>query len=372
MTAKFIQPDHTSQDSASYKNNINACISIMARIAAMFAPSAQNTPNMTIAIDSGSLLVGSVIASQTTQNTGTIIAPVSNPRYDLVVIDSVTAAVSVITGTEASVPALPAIPSNKLPVAQISLSVGQSSIINSNITDLRLGSGGGGSSVLPVVTKTAGYAMQTTDVNKIFQANVATANTWSLPSASSVPSGSLITLENIGAGTVTISTAIDGVSNFLIWTGWTIEIYSDGSAWRMKTLSSAQIPVTIPGTNLAIASANTAQSTTSLTAVKKKEIQVLQGGKISTSFQIKGTTGGGTTYGQIYVNGVAAGSMQNTTNGQGSYSTFSDSSISVNAGDLVQVYIYVSSASYTGYLQNFNITCGGVVYPPQAGTVNLN
>ena len=152
--AKFVQPDHTSQDSATYKNNINASISVMATIAAMFAPHAQDTPNMTIKIDAGSLLVGSSIISQNAQNTGTIVAPTSNPRLDLVVIDAVTAALAVITGTEAVSPSLPAIPISKMPVAQIALSVSQTSIINSNITDLRIGAGGSGGGI--AITQASG------------------------------------------------------------------------------------------------------------------------------------------------------------------------------------------------------------------------
>ena len=185
MTAKFIQPDHTSQDSATYKNNINASISVMARIAAMFAPHAQDTPNMTITIDAGSLLVGSSIVSQNAQNTGTITAPTSNPRLDLVVIDAVTAAISVITGTEAGSPSLPAIPISKMPVAQIALSVSQTSIINSNITDLRIGAGGSGGGV--AITQASGNnttAIATTayaDNNRLRQQVFTSSGTWTNP-----------------------------------------------------------------------------------------------------------------------------------------------------------------------------------------------
>ncbi|MEN6375558.1 MAG: hypothetical protein ABFD75_12390 [Smithella sp.] len=152
--AKFTQSNFTTQDSATYKAAIDGDISVMARISAMYAPHAKDTPDMAILVDAGSFLYNNAIVSNAQQTTATITAPSSNPRIDLVVIDSYTGVVSVITGAEAASPSPPALTSGKTPIAQIALSVGQVSILNSNITDVRVGMGG--SAPIDPVAGTAG------------------------------------------------------------------------------------------------------------------------------------------------------------------------------------------------------------------------
>lgn len=141
-TAKFVQPNFTTQDSATYKGSIDASVSVMSRISAMYAPHAADTPNMTIKVDAGSFLYNDAIVSNAQQTTATITAPSSNPRIDLVVIDSYTGVVSVIAGAEGASPSPPALTSGKTPIAQIALIVGQTSILNANITDVRVSMGG--------------------------------------------------------------------------------------------------------------------------------------------------------------------------------------------------------------------------------------
>lgn len=99
-----------------------------------FSPSQLATPAMQVQLAADSLLLASGIVSQGTQTTGTITAPTTNPRIDRVVIDSITAVVSVITGTEAASPTPPALTAGKIPVCQVALVVGQTSILDSDIT----------------------------------------------------------------------------------------------------------------------------------------------------------------------------------------------------------------------------------------------
>lgn len=134
--ARFLQTDVTTQDATTYKASIDADISVLKRVGDAFAPHAQNTPNMTIALDAG-MIFTTTITEIATQSTGTITAPVGNPRIDRVVIDQASGAVSVVTGTPAASPTPPAIPAGKLPVAQILLQTTSSSITNSMITDER-------------------------------------------------------------------------------------------------------------------------------------------------------------------------------------------------------------------------------------------
>jgi hypothetical protein len=152
--AQFVQTNFNVQDSVTYKTSIDADISVMARIAAMFAPHQTATPAMTITIDAGALFVSNALVVKTAQTSGTITAPASNPRIDRAVIDSSTGVLSIITGAEDGSPSPPAITSGKLPVAQIYLIVGQSTIINANITDERIPSGSA-SGGLPSLTGNA-------------------------------------------------------------------------------------------------------------------------------------------------------------------------------------------------------------------------
>jgi microcystin-dependent protein len=106
--------------------------------------SAAGVPNNTTATISGTTvtLSANATASATVpatfmQVTGTITAPGGNPRIDRVVIDRLTGALSVITGTPAATPSPPAITSGKVPVCQILLQTSSTSITNSMLTDER-------------------------------------------------------------------------------------------------------------------------------------------------------------------------------------------------------------------------------------------
>lgn len=135
--ATFLQPDYNTQSGTAYPLAIDASMAVMKRIAAAFAPHAQSTPDMTVRVDAGALQVGVTLTEVAAQNTGTITAPVGNPRIDRVVVDASTGAVSVITGTPAGSPTAPALTAGKLPVAQVLLQTSSTVITNSMITDER-------------------------------------------------------------------------------------------------------------------------------------------------------------------------------------------------------------------------------------------
>lgn len=135
--ATFNQNNFTTDDPTTYKGKLDGNTAVLAGIADDFAPHQAATPNMTVVTDAGGVMVNGNLVTQAQQTTSTITAPASNPRIDRVVIDAASGAVSVVTGTEAASPTPPAIPAGKLPVAQVSLSVGQNSIVNANLTDER-------------------------------------------------------------------------------------------------------------------------------------------------------------------------------------------------------------------------------------------
>ncbi|BAE49282.1 hypothetical protein [Paramagnetospirillum magneticum] len=137
MTATFVQPDSTAQDSTTYKANIDAATAVVAVLGRNFAPHQAEPANMTVVLDAGSIQGNTSVVAHAAQVTPAFIAPVANPRLDLVVVDASTGVVSVVAGAEAAATQLPTVPSGKIAVAQVHLAVGMAAIGNSDITDLR-------------------------------------------------------------------------------------------------------------------------------------------------------------------------------------------------------------------------------------------
>lgn len=136
--ATFTQPNYLTQSASAYKAAIDAAIAVLNSIGGDFAPHASAAPNMQVVIDAGRIFKpGGAIVSVAQQTTGALIAPVTNSRIDRVVVDSENGVYSVLTGTEAATPVAPIIPNGKLPVCQISMTVGMTVIANSIITDER-------------------------------------------------------------------------------------------------------------------------------------------------------------------------------------------------------------------------------------------
>ena len=101
---------------------------------------------------------------------------------------------------------------------------------------------------------------------------------------------------------------------------------------------------------------------------KKKDITYNeQDGTIRIKFDLSDNNGAGTTYGRIYVNGIAVGTEQST--GISAFTTYSED-IAVNNGDLVQLYCK-RDAGVGGTTRNFRLYYDkSVVVNP--GTINLN
>lgn len=137
--ATFVQPNVTTQSAAVYKAAIDAAIAVLATIGADYACHAKGTPDMQVLVDSGQLfLANSTLVSNAQQTSATIVAPVTNPRIDRIVINDQTGVISVITGSEAASPSAPAITAGTRPVAQILLATSTTAITNSMITDERV------------------------------------------------------------------------------------------------------------------------------------------------------------------------------------------------------------------------------------------
>ncbi|NIR61736.1 MAG: hypothetical protein GWO02_20715 [Gammaproteobacteria bacterium] len=146
-----ILPDFTSQSASAYKANLDAGFAVLDRLAWAFAPHEQATPDMTVRLEAGAVFDGANLTEVAAQSTGTITAPAADPRIDRVVIDRASGSVSVVTGIEDPAPSPPAIPSAKVPVAQVALTTATTEITNAEITDERdftnLGTGSGANQV---------------------------------------------------------------------------------------------------------------------------------------------------------------------------------------------------------------------------------
>lgn len=139
MVAKFLQPNYNTQGGTAYPLSIDASIAVLAEQAAQFAVSAQDTPNMTVAMRAARLVRSNnePPLSVAAQSSAVLTAPAVNPRNDIVYYDETTGVIGVAIGTEAATPADPSLPAGKVAAARLRMTVGMTSISNSVIEDLR-------------------------------------------------------------------------------------------------------------------------------------------------------------------------------------------------------------------------------------------
>lgn len=135
--AEFNQPDNTTQDAASYKASIDAAIKVLMEIAANFAPHEAATPDLTVIVDAGKLWDGQTYIAVSQQISAAFVAPSTNPRIDRIALNLTDGALVVIPGTEAATPAAPDYGVEQYPLCQVAIAVGQTEILNTNITDDR-------------------------------------------------------------------------------------------------------------------------------------------------------------------------------------------------------------------------------------------
>jgi hypothetical protein len=137
--ATFVQSNYTSDTGTSYPLKLDAAMSVATRFVDCFAPHQATTANMTVLVDAGSIYTKSTFTLLNTaqQTTATLVAPVTNPRIDRVVITLTTGAVSVIHGTESATPTPPAFVSGVIPICQVALTTSTIAISNSMLTDER-------------------------------------------------------------------------------------------------------------------------------------------------------------------------------------------------------------------------------------------
>ncbi len=226
--AKYVAPNYTdvAQTAAIYKGYIDGGMSVLHAVAGDFAPHAQDTPNMTVRCDAGKIIKSDgTLTEQAAQNTATIVAPVTNPRIDRVVIDASTGAVSVITGAEAASPTAPSITAGKLPVAQIALTTSTTAITNSIITDERT---------------------HVADINSALTLFLATVNAWTKQqyfAKAALTDGVNIAwnLDNAQTAAVTLAgnRTLDNPTNMKDGAHYTLKVVQDATGSRTLAYGSA-------------------------------------------------------------------------------------------------------------------------------------
>ncbi len=205
----FNQTNFTTQDATTYKASIDADIAVMSRLAGPFAPHAQATANMTVAVDAGAVFGGGALTPVAAQSTGTFTAPVSNPRIDRIVINPASGAILTVTGTEAASPSPPAIPAGYYPLAQVLLQTSSTAITNTMITDERITG-----NLLP----NSGNATKVLAQSAVPLSFVAVASTFT--GATYANNGGNVQLSSTGVHGLTATPAV-GASVYVAWAGGT-------------------------------------------------------------------------------------------------------------------------------------------------------
>lgn len=135
MVATYTPPSFPTQTPTVYKGSIDAGFQVNKRLMDAFAPHAQATPDMTIALDAGFTFYNQTLTEVAAQNTAAISASslAGITRIDRVVINRLTGAYSLVAGTSLA----PAIPYGFNPCAQVAVTTGSTAITNAMITDER-------------------------------------------------------------------------------------------------------------------------------------------------------------------------------------------------------------------------------------------
>src|SRR5215831_11351995 len=101
------------------------------------AVTAQGTPNMTVAVAAGIIIVAGTQANVTGGNVTITTANATNPRFDLIVVNN-TGVKSAVAGTPAAQPVFPAVPASSVVIAAVRVPAGATSINSQKIVDKRV------------------------------------------------------------------------------------------------------------------------------------------------------------------------------------------------------------------------------------------
>lgn len=88
---------------------------------------------------------------------------------------------------------------------------------------------------------------------------------------------------------------------------------------------------------------------------------LIRGGTITVQWEHDGVTGAGTQYTKLYINSVAVGTNKTP---EDAYTTVSETGVSVDAGDIIQIYVYAQTGG-TVKVKNLQILCDNPTIPTE-------
>lgn len=100
------------------------------------AVTAQGSPDMTVAVASGNIKVGSVVVAVASGNVTIGTADATNPRFDLITVNN-SGTKACTAGTAAAQPVFPAIPASSVVLAAVYIPASDTTIATNQITDKR-------------------------------------------------------------------------------------------------------------------------------------------------------------------------------------------------------------------------------------------
>lgn len=100
------------------------------------AVSAKATPDMSVNVQAGVAKINDTNVSFSATNKTVTAADATNPRFDIVVVNS-SGAVSVVAGTAAATPVLPAVPANSTTLATLNIPAAATAVTSARISDVR-------------------------------------------------------------------------------------------------------------------------------------------------------------------------------------------------------------------------------------------
>lgn len=101
------------------------------------AVTAQGTPNMTVAVAAGVVVIGGISVAVAAGNVTITAAHATNPRFDLIAVNNA-GVKSVVAGTAATAPVFPSIPANSVILASVFVPANDTAINANQIVDKRI------------------------------------------------------------------------------------------------------------------------------------------------------------------------------------------------------------------------------------------